>query len=100
MPQTELIRTTNGNNICGVIDIVLVLSAVDSEFEHRSGQTNDDKIEIYCFVGNHGVFGSKYKDWLAQNHDNVSKRRDTYFCWSELACWSSTKGTPSSSHRM
>ena len=43
-----------------------VLSAVDSGFKLWLGQTKDCKLGI----------SSKSKDWLAQNHNNVSKWSD------------------------
>ena len=49
------------------------LRAVDREFEPWSGQTKDYKIGICCFSAKHAALRRKSKDWLALNHDNVSK---------------------------
>jgi hypothetical protein len=46
-------------------------SAVDHGFDPRSGQTKGYTIGICCFSAMHAVFGSKSKDWLARNNDNV-----------------------------
>ena len=48
-------------------------SVVDHAFKPRSGQTKDYKIGICCFSARYRALRSKYKDWLAQNQDNVSK---------------------------
>ena len=55
---------------------VLVSSAVDCGFEPRSGQTKDYEFGICCFSGKHAALRRKSKDWLARNHDNVSKVGD------------------------
>jgi hypothetical protein len=55
---------------------VLVSSAIDRGFKHRSGQTNDYKIGICCFSAKHAAFGRKSKDWLDRNQDNVSEWSD------------------------
>jgi hypothetical protein len=52
------------------------LSAVDHGFKHRSGQTKDYKIGIYCFSTKHAALRSKSKDWLARNQNNVSEWGD------------------------
>jgi hypothetical protein len=52
---------------------VLALSAVGRGFKRRSGQTKEYKIGICCFSAKLTALRSKYKDWLAQNQDNVSK---------------------------
>ena len=47
---------------------VLASSAVDREFEHRSGQIKDYKICICCFSAKHAALrGTR----LARNQDNV-----------------------------
>ena len=55
---------------------VLVSSAVDCGFEPRSGQTKDYEFGICCFSGKLAALRRKSKDWLARNHDNVSKVGD------------------------
>ena len=50
---------------------VLASSVVDRGFEHRSGQTKDIKIGIYCFSAKHATLRKKSKDWLARNQNNV-----------------------------
>ena len=60
------------NRIGGVMDSVLVSSAVDRVFEPQLGQTKDYKIDICCFSAEHAAIRRKSKDWLAQNQDNVS----------------------------
>ena len=74
--------------ISSVMDSVLASSAVDREFELRSGQTKDYKIGICCFSLNTPALRRKSKDWLAQNQDNVSEWSDmstAVWCFSELA---------------
>jgi hypothetical protein len=46
-------------------------SAVDREFEPRSGQTKDYEIGICCFSAKHAAVRRKSKDWLARNQNNV-----------------------------
>ena len=60
------------NCIGGVKVSVLASSAVDREFERRSGHTKDYKIGICCFSDKHAALRRKSKDWLAQNQDNMS----------------------------
>jgi hypothetical protein len=55
---------------------VVASSAVDSGFEHRSGQTKDYEIGICCYFAKHAAFRRKIKDWLAQNQNNVSDWSD------------------------
>jgi predicted LPLAT superfamily acyltransferase len=55
---------------------VLSFSAVDRGFESRSGKTKDYKIGICCFSAKHAALRRKSKDWLARNHNNVSKWND------------------------
>ena len=62
------------NRIGGVIICVLASSAVDREFEPRSGQTKEDyNIGTCCFSAKHAALRRKSKDWLARNHNNVSE---------------------------
>ena len=55
---------------------VLTSSEVDCGFEHRSSQTKDYKIGIYCFSAKHAALRRKSKDWLARIADNVSEWAD------------------------
>ena len=57
---------------------VLALSAVDLEFEPRSGHAKDYEIVICCFSAKHEALMRKSKDWLARNQNNVSE-------WSEMS---------------
>jgi hypothetical protein len=57
----------------GVMVSVLCSSAVDREFEPRSGQTKDYKISICCFSAKHAALRRKSKDWSARNQNNVSE---------------------------
>ena len=50
------------NRIGGVMVIVLASSAVDREFEPRSGQTKDYKIDMCCFSADHEALRRKSKD--------------------------------------
>jgi hypothetical protein len=59
---------------------VLASSAVDHEFESRSGQTKDYTIGICYFSAKHVALWSKSKDWLARNHNNVSEWSDMSTC--------------------
>ena len=54
----------------------LTSSAVDREFEPRSGQTKYYKIGICCFSAKHIALRRKSKDWLARNQNNVSEWSD------------------------
>ena len=60
------------NRIGGVIVKVLASSAVDREFESRSGQTNDYNNSICCFSAKHTAVRRKSKDWQARDQDNGS----------------------------
>ena len=55
---------------------VLVSSAVNREFESRSGQIKDSKIGICCFSAKHTALRGKSKDRLARNQENVSEWGD------------------------
>ena len=55
---------------------ILASSAADRGFEPRSGQTKDYNIDICGFSVKHTALRSKSKDWLAQNHNNVSEWSD------------------------
>jgi hypothetical protein len=61
------------NRIGGVMGSVFSSSAVDSGFEHRSGQTKENAIGMCCFSAKHPTSRRKSKEWLARNHDNVSE---------------------------
>jgi hypothetical protein len=50
------------NRIVGVMVSVLTSSAVDREFDIRSGQAKYYKIGIYCFSANHTALRRKMKD--------------------------------------
>ena len=56
---------------------VLASSAIDREFEPRSGQTKEYKIGICCFSAKHAALRGKSKDWLARNQNNVTEWSDT-----------------------
>ena len=78
------------NRIGGVMVSVLTSSAVDREFESRSGLTKDYKIGICCFSAKHAALRRKSKDWLSRNQNNVSEWSDMstrgfFFFFSELA---------------
>ena len=68
---------------------VFASSAVDREFESRSGHTKDNKIGICYFSTKHAALRRKSKDWLAQNQNNVYE-------WSDMSTrrmlfqWAST----------
>jgi hypothetical protein len=62
--------------IGGVIVGMLGSSAVDSEFEPRSGHTKDNTIGICCFSAKHTTLRRTSTDWLAQNQNNVSEWSD------------------------
>jgi hypothetical protein len=55
---------------------VLASSAVDCEFELRSGHTKDNEIGICCFSAKYAALKGKSKDWLARNQNNVSEWSD------------------------
>jgi hypothetical protein len=55
---------------------VLASSALDREFEPRSGQTKDNKIGICCFSAKYAVLRRKSKYWLARNQNNLSEWSD------------------------
>ena len=57
----------------GVMIRVFASSVEDRGFEPRSGQTEDYKIGICCFYTKHPGLRRKSKDWLARNHNNVSR---------------------------
>ena len=62
--------------IGGVMVSMLASSAVDREFESRSGQTKDYEIGICCFSAKHAELRRKSKDWLVRNQNNVSGLSD------------------------
>ena len=51
---------------------VLASSAVDHEFEPRSGQNNDYKIDICWIFAKHVALRILSKDWSVRSRDNVS----------------------------
>jgi hypothetical protein len=67
---------------------MLVSSAVDRGFEHRSGQTKDYNIDISCFSANYAALRRQGIDWSALNQYNVFEWA-TYLsvdcCFIELA---------------
>ena len=69
---------SNVNRIGGVMVSVLASSAVDREFESRSGQIKDYIIGICCFSAKYAALRRKNKDWLSGNEDNVSE-------WGEMS---------------
>jgi hypothetical protein len=69
-PDIHFVSHSNRNG--GVMVSVLASSAVDCEFEPRSGQTKENKIGICCFSATHAALRRKSKDWLAWNQSNVS----------------------------
>ena len=60
------------NRISGVMAMGLASSSVERRFESRLGQTKDYTIGICYFSAKHVALRSNNKDWLAQNHNNVS----------------------------
>ena len=54
---------SNFNRIGGVMVSLLASSAVDLEFESRSGQMKDYKIGICCFSAKHAALSRKNKNW-------------------------------------
>ena len=50
----------------------LASSSVERRFESRLGQTKDYTIGMCYFSAKHVALRSSNKDWLAQNHNNVS----------------------------
>ena len=64
------------NRIGSVMVSVLATSAVDCEFEPRSGQTKDYTIGICCFSAKHATLRRKGKYWLVRNQNNVSEWSD------------------------
>ena len=68
---------------------MLAWSTIDRGFEPRSDQTKDYKIGICCFSGKYAALGTKSKDWLARNQDNVFGW-DDMFILGLLFQWAST----------
>jgi hypothetical protein len=54
------------DSIGGVMVCVFASSAVDREFEPRSGQSKDVKIGMCCLSAKHTALGRKSNDWLAR----------------------------------
>ena len=71
MEDTEADHSVS-NRTGGVMVGMLASSMVDRGFKSRSDQTEDNKIGICCFSAKHAALRRNNKDWLAQNHDNVS----------------------------
>jgi uncharacterized protein YutD len=69
---------SNVNRIGGVMVSVLASSAVDREFESRSGQIKDYILGICCFSAKYAALSRKNKDWFSGNEDNVSE-------WGEMS---------------
>jgi hypothetical protein len=55
---------------------VLASSVVDNGLDPLLGQIKDYEISICCFSAKHAALRAMSKDWLARNHDNVSKCGD------------------------
>ena len=56
---------------------VFTSSVVDHEFEFRSCEAKDYKIDICCLSAKHAALTSMNKDWLVRNQDNVSGHMST-----------------------
>ena len=52
---------------------MVALSAADRWVEFRLGQANDYKIGICFFFAKHAALRRKSKNWVARNHENVSR---------------------------
>ena len=78
-------------------------SVVDREFDSRIGQTKDYEIGICCFSAKYTMFRSKSKDRSALKSKIMCPSgatcSPTDCCFSKM-CWSSTKQTSSSFHRL
>jgi hypothetical protein len=60
-------------NRIGVVMVGLLLSsALDCGFEHRSGQTKNNQIDMCCISAKHTALRKKTKYWLAPNHNKGS----------------------------
>ena len=73
--------------MAGVIVSMLTLSAVDSEFESRSGQTTETikLIFVPSLAIKHATIRRMNKDWLAQNQDDVSEWSDMSASWTVVS---------------
>jgi hypothetical protein len=58
---------------------VLASSVVDNGLDPLLGQIKDYEIIICCFSAKHAALRAMSKDWLARNHDNVSKCGDIVY---------------------
>ena len=76
------------DHIGGVMAYVFSWSVV---IETQSLQTKDYKTGICCFSAKNAALRSKSKDWLAWNHDNVSKCSDMSTSKLLLQCASTIK---------
>jgi hypothetical protein len=88
LPYTDSLHQVQ-NRIGGVMVSVLTSSTVDRGFEPLLCQTKEYKIGICCFSTKHAALRSKNKDWLAPNHNNVSKWSNMSTC-GLLFQWAST----------
>jgi hypothetical protein len=60
-------------NRIGVVMVGLLRSsALDCGFEHRSGQTKNNQIDMCCISAKHTALRKKTKYWLAPNHNKGS----------------------------
>ena len=85
MSDMEEIKTIHYNGqkndrIGGVMVSVLSSSVVDRGFQPWSGQTKAYEIGICCFSTKHTALRRKSKDWLAQNHNDMSEWSDISIC--------------------
>jgi hypothetical protein len=58
----------------------LFLNVVESGFEPQFGQTNDNKIGIWCLSAKHTALRNKSQERLSRNQDNVSEWNDMSTC--------------------
>ena len=72
----DLLMPMKHNRIGGVMVSQFASIVVDREFESRSGQTKDYKIDICCFSTKHAALRIKSKCWFSRNQDNVSEWND------------------------
>ena len=64
------------NRIGGVMVSMFASSVIDSEFGHRSGQTNNNEIGICCFSAKHTVLKKKCKLLVDLYQDIMSEWTD------------------------
>ena len=58
----------------------LTWSAVDHEFDLRSGQAKDYQLGICCVCAKHSALRGKSKDLLARDQDNMSEWSNMSIC--------------------